>query len=333
MNRERIRSVRWLLLPATLILGSACILQTAAGPNPTPQIIVVTATGQAGAQESQEQAPPPTAEPEATLTPTLTLTPTITPTATIALPTMTAGQDLSCVKGPQWILYEWVAKISKGETVVLLARSPAEWPDYFYVRKSDGTECWAFGGSSTTTGDISSLPVREAPPLPEITYVIENKTGLNVTDVFIRGKDETVWGADRLGAGIIAPGASFSLTLTAGFYDVRINDVAHAALYAKDDWPIGSDPNYRNVILDAEFEFYIQNDYAFDLCTFSFRPAGGSWKVIHSAADGAIAPGARLTFKLLPAFYDVQINRCTGPLVASGSGVYFGPGVPGYNVP
>jgi hypothetical protein len=91
---------------------------------------------------------------------------------------MTAGQDLSCVKGPHWVFYEWVAKIVEGETVVLLARSPVERPDYFYVRKSDGTECWAFGGSSTKTGDLSILP--------EITYIIENQTGLNVPDVFIR---------------------------------------------------------------------------------------------------------------------------------------------------
>jgi hypothetical protein len=323
---------QWLPLAAALLLESACNLTIQGPATIAPQIIVVTATGQAGTQGSQGQPPPATAEPEATITPTLTLTPTITSTATTALPTMTAGQDLSCVKGPHWILYEWVAKISKGETVTLLARSPAEWPDYFYVRKSEGTECWAFGGSSTITGDTSTLPVREAPPLPEITYTIQNKTGLPVVTVLIRDKDSSDWGANRL-SGPLAPGASFSLTLTAGFYDVQIRDVASGVLYEKNDWPIGSEPSYRIVVLDAEFEFYIQNSYAFDLCTFSFRPSGGTWKVIHSAADGPIGPGEKLIFKLLPGFYDVQINRCTGPMVANGSGVYFGPAVPGYNVP
>jgi hypothetical protein len=333
MNRKITLTARTLLSAAVLILGGACNLALATQTNSTPQVIVVTATGQSGPQEAPgEQQQPATAEPEASLTPTITITPTITPTATLALPTMTAGQDLSCVKGPHWILYEWVAKISEGETVTLLARSPAEWPDYFYVRKDNGTECWAFGGSSTITGDTSSLPVREAPPLPEITYTVENKTGLPVVQLLIREKDSNVWGANRL-SGPLASDASFSLTLTAGFYDVVIRDPAAGTLYEKNDWPIGSDPNYHTVVLDAELEFYIQNNFAFDLCTYSFRPECGAWKVMHSAADGPITPGSRLTVKLLPAFYDLQISRCTGPMVVNAGGVYFGPAIPGYNSP
>jgi len=79
---------------------------------------------------------------------------------------MTAGQDLSCVKGPKWDLYDWVAVIKQGETVTLLARAPSEWGEYYYVRKGDGAECWAYGGSSTKNGDTSSLPEKEAPPTP-----------------------------------------------------------------------------------------------------------------------------------------------------------------------
>jgi hypothetical protein len=321
---------RWILYLAAFLTGSACIFSTPAASDSTPQVIVVTGDGATGSRDSAASLPTPET---AGLTPTWTLGAGPIATVTTAQATLTAGQDLSCVTGPHWILYEWVAKILEGETVTLLARSTPEWPDYFHVRKADGTECWAFGGSSTTTGDIYSLPVREAPPLPEITYVIQNQTGLNVSDVFIRGKDETAWGADRIGAGIIAPGASFSLTLTAGFYDVLINDVYHSPLYAKDDWPIGSESSYRNIILNTELEFYIQNNYAFDLCTFSFRRTGGSWQVMHSAADGPIASGARFTFTLLPGIYDVQINRCTGPMVVNVSGVYFGPATPGYNLP
>jgi hypothetical protein len=74
---------------------------------------------------------------------------------------------------------------------------------------------------------------------------------------------------------MIAPGASFSLTLTAGFYDVLINDVSHTPLYAKDDWPIGSESSYRINLLNTEIEFYFQNYFTFDLCTFSLRQAGG----------------------------------------------------------
>ena len=150
---------------------------------------------------------------------------------------MTAGQELSCVTGPHWILYEWVAKILAGETVTLLARSEPEWPDYYVARKNDGTECWAFGGSSEINGDPSLLPVREAPPLPTITYTIENGTGLRVVSVYLRGKDETAWGANLLDGdpfptiffnislgGDLLPGATFHIPLTAGFYDVQITD-------------------------------------------------------------------------------------------------------------
>jgi hypothetical protein len=317
-------------LAAIVSLG-ACNLTLATGSNATPQVVVVTATGQTGGGESPDQSAP-TEEPAAVFTPTLTLTATITPTATITAPTMTAGQDLSCVKGPHWIFYEWVAKIVEGETVVLLAQSPAEWPDYFYVRKSDGTECWAFGGSSTKTGDLSTLPSKEAPPLPEITYTIQNKTGLPVLQVMIREQDSAAWGPNRLSSPLV-PDESFSLTLTAGFYDVLVRDLASGTLYEKNDWPIGSESSYRNIILNTELEFYFQNNFAFDLCTFSFKQFGGTWKVLHSAADGPIASGARYTFKLLPAFYAIQINRCTGPLVVDVGNQYFGPAMPGYNIP
>jgi len=323
---------RWILFLAALVTGSACIFPTPAASAASPQVIVVTGDGATGSRDSAASSP--TLETPG-LTPTWTLGAGPSATATIAQATLTAGQDLSCVTGPHWILYEWVTKIEKGETVILLAKATPEWEEYYYVLKSSGApaSCWAFGGSSTKTGDLSTLPVKEAPPLPEITYVIQNQTGLNVSDVFIRGKDETAWGADLIGAGIIAPGASFSLTLTAGFYDVLINDVYHSPLYAKDDWPIGPESSYRNIILNTELEFYIQNNYAFDLCTFSFRRTGGSWQVMHSAADGPIASGTRFTFKLLPGIYDTQINRCTGPMVLNASGVYFGPATPGYNLP
>jgi hypothetical protein len=314
-----------------LIAGSACNLTLRTESAGTPQIIVVTATGRTENGDSPNSAAP-SEESAPAFTPTLTLTSTITPTATTAHPTMTAGQDLSCVKGPHWILYGWVAKIDKGETVTLLAKAGPDWEEYYYVRKSDGTECWAFGGSSSKNGDLSVLEEREAPALPEIQYTIENKTGLPVVLVLIREKDSSDWGANRL-SGPLLPGNSFSLTLTAGFYDVTIREVAAGTLYEKNDWPIGSEESYRTVILDTEFEFYIQNNFGFDLCTFSFRPAGGAWKVVHSAADGAIATGSRLTFKLLPAFYDVQINRCTGPMVVNAGGIYFGPAVPGYILP
>jgi hypothetical protein len=329
MNNRMSRWLRIAFWIAALLAGSACILETAAGPTPTPQVIVVPGDTRDTSTAS------PTPETPLSPTPTGTFPAQPTATATIAQVTMTAGQGLSCVTGPHWILYEWVAKIEEGETVILLARAEPEWGEYYYVLKSSGVSasCWAFGGSSTIHGDPSVLPIREAPPLPVVQYTIENKTGLRVPVVFIRGKDETDWGANRLSA-ILYPGEKVSIAITAGFYDVKILDEAFFPLYEEHDRPIGSDPNYRYTVLDDEYEFYVQNNFAFDLCTFSFRPHGGSvWTVLHSAADGHVAPGAKAWFKLIPGFYDVAVYRCTGPMAGAVTTHYVGPAIEGFNVP
>ncbi len=324
--------IRVFVMLGAALIGSACILEMA-GPASTPQVIVVTATLQGSAAEPSSQAPDllpsPTLEWTATLT--QTFTPSLTASFTIAPVTMTAGQRLSCVKGPHYILYEWVTAIEEGETVVLTARSAPEWPDYYYVRKTDGTECWAFGASSTITGNAAGLPVREAPPLPQVNYTIANKTGLVVTSVKIRPMESSDWGANRLGAPIAA-GTTSSLTVTAGFYDVLIQDGWGGALYEKYDSPIGSDPNYRTVDLDAKFEFYLQNNFAADVCVIKFKLAGGSWQVLNGPADN-IAPGHRFTFKLLPGIYAVLVYRCVTVQLVDWPDRYFGPAVAGYNIP
>jgi hypothetical protein len=327
-----------LFLAAILVLGNACLIETAS--NTTPMVIVIYATPQPGDNSQpvsnpteeinapQPDAPEPTEEIAPTAEPP-------TPTATTAPVTMTAGQALSCVKGPHWILYEWVAGIAEGETVTLLARNDAFGDTYYYVRKADGKECWAYGGSSTVSGDPYSLPEKEAPPLPKVTYVIENKTGLAVCDVLIREKDAGSWGADRLGAGTILPGASFSVELTAGFYDVLIKDCpAGATLYEEYGRAIGADEGYRYTPVDTQVEFYIQNNHGFDICWFAFKPAGGNWMELHTEADGHIANGEKAWFTLTVGYYDVSIDRCLGGVnVDFAANVYFGPNSTGWTTP
>jgi hypothetical protein len=321
-----------LLVPLTaMVVGSACIVETAMGPTSTPQIIVIPGDG--GADEQNPAASSPTPETILDLTPTGTLTPQPTNTASIAPVTMTAGQDLSCVKGPHWILYDWVTKIAEGESVTLLAKAEPEWQDYYYVRTAAGTECWAFGGSSTISGDAAGLPIRETPPLPEIEYVIENKIGMVIPVIYIREKDSTAWGVNRLSAPLV-PGATFSLTLTAGFYDVKILDPLSGVLYEEHDRAIGSDPNYRYTAVATEVEFYIQNNHPFTICVVSIRPAGGStWTVVRSAADGAVGTGERVTLKLLVGVYDINVYRCSGPIATNLLMKYVGPTIPGFNIP
>jgi hypothetical protein len=323
------------ILPAAALAAlSACNFELANSIQGTPQFIIATATNQPGTSETPGQ-PPSTPEPGSTQTATLTATPTSTPTSTptntptstIALPTMIAGQDLSCVKGPHWILYEWVAPISEGETVTLLAKAPEEWEDYYYVHKSNGTECWAFGGSSTITGDTSTLPVREAPPLPTITYTITNKMLLPIVDLYIRQKDEVAWGADRLGAGNIAPGATFSLTFTAGFYDVQMKDSLGGILYEKDNTPIGPEPSSSVIILDNRYPMVFRNNTVNNVCRVAVRAYyGGSITNLSIPGDGIIAPGEEVTLEMTAGYYDAFVYRCGDYLLIFSAGaVYFGP--------
>jgi len=333
MNIRIFQIVRWLPIAVLMFAGSGCNLTIATRSAVAPQFIVVTATGTTG--QSVPLSPSSTLEPTMPPTPTMTFTPTLTATSTptqtatpTAVPvTMTAGQTLSCVTGPHWVLFEWVTSIAKGETVTLLAKASPEWEEYYYVRKPDGTECWAFGGSSTKSGNLSSLPVKEAPPLPVITFKIENKMYLSIVDVFIRGKDETAWGADRLGAGSIAPGATFSLTFTAGFYDVQMKDSLGGILFEKYDTPIGPESSSSNILLENRYSKLFHNATANNLCRVVVHPAsGGSAVTLTIPGDGIIAPAEEVSLEAVAGFYDTWIYRCgDNHLIFSSGAVYFGP--------
>ena len=231
------------------------------------------------------------------------------PTGTLV--TMTAGQDLSCVEGPHWVLYEWVARINEGETVTLLARATAEWPEYYYARKDDGTECWAFGGSSVITGDPFTLPEREAPPLPEVTFVIENKTYALTAFFYIRDQDETDWGADHFGtSGGPVYGETFSLTIIAGFYDVLIKDNHNGILYQQEDVAIGAEPSSRYVVFENRIDFYWDNDTSHNIS----RIRADAYEVgdifeLHQPADGTVSPGARVWMNALAGYYHFYMHR------------------------
>ncbi|MGB7539311.1 MAG: hypothetical protein WBM17_12305, partial [Anaerolineales bacterium] len=320
-----------------LFIGGACILEAVA-PASTPQVIVVTetpggavqgSTGESGGQLT------PTFTQELTQILTATFTPSFTATFTVAPVTMTAGQSLSCVTGPHWILYEWVAGIAEGEVVTLLAKAPPEWEEYYYVRKSDGKECWAFGGSSTKSGDPSSLPVREAPPLPEITYTIENQTHLTISSVRMRQKDETVWGTNLVGGSPILAQQSFHTKFTAGFYDVRIMDDHSGILYEAQDIPIGGESSSNHRILDNQISFTIFNNYTLSVCrTKVTHTASGYTKELPIPGDGRLVPGETLTFTSLAGIYQLQLYRCvSNALIYTFNSAYIGPLTTGFTYP
>jgi hypothetical protein len=331
MKNQKLGYLRLIVILGAAIIGIACNLQMA-GPNPTAQGIAATAAPEGSVPDPSSQAPDllpsPTWTQELTRILTATFTPSLTPTFTITLVTMTAGQNLSCVKGPDWILYEWVASIAKGELVTLTARATPDYKDYYYVRKSDGTECWAFGGSSILDGDPTALPLRDAPPLPTVTYVIQNQVYIPLCDVFIRGANESGWGADRLTAPSIAINNSFGIYITAGYYDVLIKDCNGTVLYEGDDRPIGSEPGSRTQVIANDVRFKIYNALVFSVCKIEIQPEGSTWKILfNSATDGGpFAVGAQKYFTLRTGNYQMRVTRCPN-VVYFTSPLYVHPGM------
>ncbi len=317
--------MRLLVPAAAMILGSACILEMATGPTPTQQVIVVTGDSRAGSPEPG--LPSPTLESILTLTATITFTPEPTSTATTAPVTMTAGQNLSCVKGPHWILYEWVAGIAEGEVVTLLARSTPDWPDYFYIRTSGGKECWAFGGSSTINGNASSLPEREAPPLPQITFIVQNNTYLRVEQLFIREKNSADWGADRL-TGTVDYGATFSLTITAGFYDVMVKDNHNGIVYEKQDAAVGPEAGTRTAIVEGRYSQRFHSATTVQICRVRIESFDDVYQGnLTIPGDGRISPGEDVYLESLAGSFETFFFRCgvDDSYWYAISGVYFGP--------
>jgi hypothetical protein len=332
MDRRTRSPIRILSGMAAALVSTACLLTLTAGPTATPGAALPPDAGPAPAAETEAPPPPaePTAEPTLTLTrtPTLTFTPTWTATSTETPLTMTAGQKLSCVKGPHWVLYDWVTSIENGETVTLLARGMTD-EEYYYIRKSDGKECWAFGGSSTKSGPTSGLPERESPPYPAITYTIENQFNITISGLWIRGADETAWGADRLGAATVPHGGTFSLTLTAGFYDVQIDDLDGYTLYSKMDTPIGPEQGSRYIVLNTRFSRDIRNNTGVNLCRMQIRPAGGAaWENLAVPGDGIFSAGETVSISVVGGGYSINLFRCSDDGLQLFSSLIIKPGLP-----
>jgi hypothetical protein len=292
------KAARWTVFLGAALIGSACIL-------------VVTATPGGDAAGSTSDAPSsPTLGWTQTLALTFTPSQTYTPTTTPV--TMTAGQALSCVKGPDWKLYEWVAGIAEGETVTLVARAVPEIPDYYVIHKSDGKECWAFGASSTISGSTSGLPVRETPPLPTVSFLIRNQVYVPLCTLLIRKAGDSSWGANRLAAAVALAGEA-SVSITAGYYDVIVRDcTGDKMMYEAYNRAIGPDDNYRILAVAPDVKFTLRSMIMFDVCWIDVQTPGGAWQKLYSAADGGgtILTADQRDFTLRAGLYKVRFTRC-----------------------
>jgi hypothetical protein len=321
------KTVRLTVLLGAALLGVACIAETA-GPGNTPQVIVVTATPEGAAQNPAQESPlSPTEEP-AQLT-TDALTPTITATYTAAPVTMTAGQELSCVTGPDWRLYEWVTKIPKDATVTLIARAVPEIPDYYVARTGDGKECWAFGGSSVVSGPVATLPVRETPPLPTVSFVVRNRVHIPLTTVYIRSAGDSSWGGNRIASPLADMSGETSISITAGYYDVRVLDVLGNVMYESYNRAIGADDAYRILTVDPDVNFTIRNDFSFSICWIDVMVMGDPWQKLYATEDGggSILTGQTRDFTLRAGRYSVRLTRCTSVVVGVAILAFY-PGMP-----
>jgi hypothetical protein len=316
--------LRLSLILGAALFSSACILQAAA-PAAQGNVIVVTATPEGG-KPAGEDLPSPTF----TLELTATFTPSLTHTITVTPVTLKAGQELSCVTGPDWKLYEWVTKIPKDETVTLIARSVPEIPDYYVARTGDGKECWAFGASSVISGPVSTLPVRETPPLPTVSLVVRNRVYIDLVDMYIRPAGDSSWGADRLTSPSISAGLEASFSITAGYYDVRILDPYGHALYEAYDRAIGADDTYRILEVATDVEFKIQNGNPFDICKVDVQHSGGSWEKLYNSADGGgpIHHSEQRDVTLRAGLYQLRITTCASTVMpVTPLYVFPGPGI------
>jgi hypothetical protein len=318
---KAVKFLQIIVILGASLLGSACILEMAA---PTPQTSVTTAT-----PEQTSEAPGSLASPTWTLTLTATFTPSLTATFTNTPVTLTAGQSLSCVKGPDWMLYEWVAGIAEGEVVTLIARAVPAIPDYYVVRMSNGTECWAFGGSSTISGSTANLPVRETPPLPTVNFVVRNRIYADLISVYIRPAGGSAWGANLLAA-LIPAGGETAIPITAGHYDVRILGPFPTAIYEAYNRVISPDPNYRILEVAIDANFTIRNLLPGNVCWLDVQVSGGSWQKLYDAADGGgpILPGQTRDFTSRSGVYSLRATYCTHVVLPGTPTVYVYPGMP-----
>jgi hypothetical protein len=323
MNAVKIPQLAVIL--GVTIIGSACILQNAA-PAGTPQVVVVTATPD-GAAALPAQETPSGSTPEWTETLAATFTPSLTASFTKTPVTLTAGQDLSCVTGPDWKLYEWVTKVAKDETVALVARAVPEIPDYYVAQTGGGKECWVFGGSSTITGNAATLPIRETPPLPTVNFVIRNRINTDLFNVYIRPAGDSSWGANRLAASIPMNGEA-SISITAGYYDVRVLGAFSILMYETYNRAIGADDTYRILTVDPDVNFTIRNDFPFSICWIDVMPPGGAWQKLYATEDGggSILTGQTRDFTLRAGAYGVRITRCTSAVLPA-VGWFIAPGM------
>ncbi|HEX8106962.1 MAG TPA: hypothetical protein VF516_04495 [Kofleriaceae bacterium] len=96
--------------------------------------------------------------------------------------------------------------------------------------------------------DSNNNCVPAPPPPPHGALVVHNQCSVGIKEVHVAAVDTTSWGVNLI-SGTLTPGASLTVTVACGQYDVLLVDQAgdqsilhHVALCSSNaDWIIGSD--------------------------------------------------------------------------------------------
>jgi hypothetical protein len=159
----------WKAMAVVLILVTTAGCRGGSSAPPTVSSDDVLATAHAIAQMTRN-APTdtPTPVPE-TATPTVPPdTPTPSATATLNFPAVTASYPVSVRSGPgeEYPILDLFLEGQAGQIIGRYDLTPiGTW--YLITRIGQGINGWVWSGATVVTGDISTVPVLEAPPTPE----------------------------------------------------------------------------------------------------------------------------------------------------------------------
>lgn len=160
------RCVIGALLVALAILVGAC--RAGAGVSSTRSSEAVIATAYADAELTKQatfQTPPPTPVTPSPTPPLESPTPAMTVTPTPGQPVVTADYNAYVRSGPDES-YESIDFFLDGQRAFVEGRNEnGTNGTWWYIRRIDeGKDGWVWSGAVTLAGDVSGVPIIEAPP-------------------------------------------------------------------------------------------------------------------------------------------------------------------------
>ena len=134
--------------------------------------------------------------------------------------------------------------------------------------------------------------------------IIENESGVSITQVFIRDCDSSNWGSDRLGAEeVIAPNESRGFNVGEGCYDLRA-DFLSGGQAIENDVDVAADQQFVWTIDSPSGTIVVENNATVSVHFFYLAQCtDGGWGE-DELGTATIAPGAGRSFPVLTGCWD-----------------------------